>query len=922
MQAAIDETEKAVMRASSSLATAAATAAQHEAEAQIKSAGDAASQSLERAMQGKAPTWLTAGWRDSLCDSASGYYVRGSFDDGLDLVAGAAKDNALLKRAVEVRGLMRGMGGVVAAASRVASLVASNEPVVVPCFVSGGRGCYFAVRPGEFAICRAAGTYHAVRSSLGVAERDVVLSCGSKRLGSAAIWMALLSFGETLDEERLYERTLPFLAAGELRGGADWRRAPPEGAVDDASGAAALLSALKFASGGKEHVVAEVRLAVAQKVLEEASSESLCRAERRALYAGGRGLAAAVDGKVVDDEAFLGQIAEVSQKLVELSKPENERYFSTSTETAIVASSETPPLTSFPLFDCFCEAVDEEKLAGGDRASPLVRPADCAAVGDCATDFADVVVAARACNEACALLSAGGHEHKGERARLLRASLVEHFALRVVPNKLELVVASESQRCELLRSLGQCATQYVAALAAMEPTRERFATRIAVAAKLLYVVDAVTRAKSADDPALEDPFARRYGGRADDFCDAYVAGGTQIVDYLRRAVPALLMTDPASLCAVVAAIEYFVPLASSARPCFSWDKSFFEEGDSTFFGKELAFEYGLEPSFVGEFLTGQKLELFDLAPALRHFRDAHASLRILLVAGGLSLSKKLKASDATPKFQWDPKRGSVGMSVMGLSLSTGLTAAAELEGGSSSFLQKINPLSRGKTPTIVDKWRESLADPSILAGSPVANETDVLHLETLPSFGEALGTRDSELVLQYLTAPYCRIPLLLHFFSAPSRFAALGCSELQIVIDAAIFEPSQLLENGAEQTVETAPAPRPALATRYGLLVNELANAPEGIIAAVDGMLTRIRELDPGRSSSLTTGGHAAAIAYAIRFLGRLEGYVLVVLGKAPFSHALNLEGIELSSREDVEKLREMLDVALRTEIPTMLDRW
>ena len=49
----------------------------------------------------------------------------------------------------------------------------------------------------------------------------------------------------------------------------------------------------------------------------------------------------------------------------------------------------------------------------------------------------------------------------------------------------------------------------------------------------------------------------------------------------------------------------------------------------------------------------------------------------------------------------------------------------------------------------------------------------------LPSFDGALRPREAELLLQYLTVPYLRVPLLLRFFAQPSHLHALGSAKLQ-----------------------------------------------------------------------------------------------------------------------------------------------
>lgn len=62
----------------------------------------------------------------------------------------------------------------------------------------------------------------------------------------------------------------------------------------------------------------------------------------------------------------------------------------------------------------------------------------------------------------------------------------------------------------------------------------------------------------------------------------------------------------------------------------------------------------------------------------------------------------------------------------------------------------------------------------------IAGEDDVLHVRELPTFGRRLSERDSELLVQYLTAPYLRVPLLLDFFADEARVHALDCKELQV----------------------------------------------------------------------------------------------------------------------------------------------
>ena len=49
-----------------------------------------------------------------------------------------------------------------------------------------------------------------------------------------------------------------------------------------------------------------------------------------------------------------------------------------------------------------------------------------------------------------------------------------------------------------------------------------------------------------------------------------------------------------------------------------------------------------------------------------------------------------------------------------------------------------------------------------------------LHLATLPTFADSLPPSDVERLIQMLTVPYLRIPLVLSFFADESRLSALA----------------------------------------------------------------------------------------------------------------------------------------------------
>jgi hypothetical protein len=152
---------------------------------------------------------------------------------------------------------------------------------------------------------------------------------------------------------------------------------------------------------------------------------------------------------------------------------------------------------------------------------------------------------------------------------------------------------------------------------------------------------------------------------------------------------------------------------------------------------------------------------------------------------------------------------------------------------------------KGKLP----RSTPSQANPSILLGERVDNEDDILHIRNLPDFDGSLSAKNCELMVQYLTAPYMRIPMLLKFFSMEARLKALRNRQIQEVLDAALFEPGQWQENQYKPCPQSVPGPgRDHLCTTVGLLYNELIMSPAIILTSVQHMLEKAIEMDVSHS--------------------------------------------------------------------------
>jgi hypothetical protein len=258
------------------------------------------------------------------------------------------------------------------------------------------------------------------------------------------------------------------------------------------------------------------------------------------------------------------------------------------------------------------------------------------------------------------------------------------------------------------------------------------------------------------------------------------------------------------------------------------------------------------------------------------------------------------------------------------------------------------------------------ADPSALAKEPINTEEDVLHVPTLPTFGGKLNQSASELLIQYLTVPYLRIPLLLNLLATPEHISSLGNREIQGVLDGALYEPGKaalfiphikastahssgdsrscfsfpllfwhlaLWQTPSDQkTVPTVvPAPeRSIFATPCGLLFNELQKSPHGMMRALSDLLEYAVELDTGSYNH----GTANIILYVVRLIVRIESFMIFLMahhqwddkppvvngtGHAAFIRGLDITPVQFKLLSDKRKqLREILN----EQVFPMIDRW
>lgn len=160
----------------------------------------------------------------------------------------------------------------------------------------------------------------------------------------------------------------------------------------------------------------------------------------------------------------------------------------------------------------------------------------------------------------------------------------------------------------------------------------------------------------------------------------------------------------------------------------------------------------------------------------------------------------------------------------------------------------------------------------------VFTEDDVLHLENkeLPTFGHVLTPADSERFIQFLTVPYIRIPLILDFFANgdPTRLSALKTKSLQLIVDAALFEPGRWKPSDFKDYITEVPVVdiqrlETLLATPHGTLFNEIAKSPDVLVSCIVKILERALDMDVGRYTRKSSSG--PLILYAVRLAVRVR---------------------------------------------------
>ena len=593
--------------------------------------------------------------------------------------------------------------------------------------------------------------------------------------------------------------------------------------------------------------------------------------------------------------AILDSIKCVEQEIVEMD--ERKSY---PPAFKLVKNEKLSDICEWPLFGRLRRDFDVEILAGDAPVAPIIRPVEMTLVPDRVSDFQEVAAAMRHTLNLCVLLA--NQRTVVRNSYTLRICMLEHLFVRVIPLPLPITHASRDTQCfwhaqpmryetqaDILRLLSKLSIHFATGSLSVRSTRSGDAVRMLTFACIATMCDATLRKVACDIPAQS---SLHYSGRAKGPVQPFgfdLGTFEEESEYLK-------LSTPESAVARTQILDYFHQMKKVVSPdhmLFSFERGCDCHPADKSFADQLCLQMGFKRGESALDLTGPTRGILQLFPEIAFFRDIVFMFKLVMVPT-LEMLPEVKCWEPEEAvLSWGAAAGATnGMADAIYSISgfgrrlecTHLAVSVEEQqlkykiprGVFSRFLRYVGVGSKKPRST------PSQANPSILLGERVDTEDDILHIRNLPDFDGTLGARDCELMLQYLTAPYMRIPLLLNFFSNEVRLKALRNREMQEVLDAAMFEPGQWKSEYEIPLPSQIPAmDRDHLCTPVGLLFNEIVMSPNIILATVLHMLERVVDMDAGKYSEL-----GESILYVTRLAIRVEGYLLFLMRNKKF-HAM-----------------------------------
>ena len=510
-------------------------------------------------------------------------------------------------------------------------------------------------------------------------------------------------------------------------------------------------------------------------------------------------------------------------------------------------------------------------------------------------------------------------------------------------------------QADLLRLIDMLGRHYTAVSLSLRASRSFDSTRMLVFGCMACLADAIIRVVASDRPSK---FSLHYDGKAEAPAGLLQPFGLT-TGYFAIESEDASYTNPDMVLARTQMLDYFEQQKTFLTPThsvFCFEKSmelsdadhllveqvcmgtgFLRDSQCRSYGvhlegphhpEEVSRQQKLDAAnTVPKFMANEDHAFMDQYPELLFFRNIVFYFKAFMTPKSSSLPAIQRWRPMDSELHWAVKEGrELQVHSFGQELKCCAYENPEAEQKKGLFSRFASMLSGEEAP----RAPPSASDPSNLADERIDNEDDALHIRHLPSFDGRLSAQNSELLLQYLTAPYLRVPLVLEFFASEMRLASLSSADVQACLDSCLFEPG-LWQGVAEKAVPTIvpPPTKEHFATPCGLLFNELKHSPEMIVEALKGMLATVIELDEGRYTPRSAG----YILYVVRLVIRVEAYILAMLEHDTAVKAGDLAGSGARSYvrgidcptghiESLRAARESLRGKLDSEVFPLLEGW
>ena len=266
------------------------------------------------------------------------------------------------------------------------------------------------------------------------------------------------------------------------------------------------------------------------------------------------------------------------------------------------------------------------------------------------------------------------------------------------------------------------------------------------------------------------------------------------------------------------------------------------------------------------------------------------------------------------------------------SLPEGEREQARGELRETSLEQLINDLySSGMPPELIQMLcnEETMSLRPVLPWTsegrvPAPSEDDVLFTENPHNFGNTLGEEEAERFLTFLSAPAIAIPLTLNFF-ADGRASALCTQDVQELLESLLFEAKEHSYGSALSDVVPQPRQsRPhALATRLGLLLEELLRMPAGVFRPLQKIGSDV--------AALAIGNYDSAFARLLQFVARIMVRVEAMYAYVEANPIIMLDVVgpriavhprHMKEHADAKALRQRMRGWLDTVVRPLLINW